>query len=462
MARLFPLGRVRSLTARRARRDEDTGATARGCDPSPDTGLRRRVGLLGCALSIGLVAVVAPPVFADEDDARELNQRTEQLDRDLKQANSDLSEISSELVQATGALREAQSKLDLAQQALADTRGELTAARSLDDQMQAELERAEQELLDAETAVEKTEVRMERLRQEISDLLVTSYQYGSPGMASLDVILEGGDPNEVSENLALADSIVGAQALTLDQLAADEVLLEVEQERVEELRDEVAAKREAAADNLTRKTELTRQAEEQAAAVREIVATRSEAQQRAAKAKQVELDRIARLEAIRERVQNMLEDLAAKNQPGPVVDVVVDVEATSTSYLSWPVQGAYVSSPYGMRMHPILGVYKLHDGTDFGIGCGEPVYAAADGEVISAHYDAAYGNRVILANGTVNGDGLSTSYNHLTSDTVGVGQSVRRGELIGYVGTTGYSTGCHLHFMVYRNGATTDPMSWLS
>ena len=462
MARLFPLGRVRSLTAFRARRDEDTGVTARRNDSSSDTGLRRRVSLLGCALSIGLVAVVAPPVFADEDDARELKERTELLDEDLNEANSDLDEVSAELVRATGALRQAQTKLALAQRELADTRGELTAARSLDDQMQAELEQAEQELVDAEAAVEQTELRMVKLREEISDLLVSSYQYGSPGMASLDVILDGGDPNELSENLALADSVVGAQALTLDQLTADEVLLEVEKERVEELRDEVATKREAAAESLTRQTELTRQAAEQAAVVREIVATRSEAQQRAARAKQIELDRIARLEATRERVQNMLERLAARDQPGPVVDVDVEVDAKSTSYLSWPVQGAYVSSPYGMRMHPILNVYKLHDGTDFGIGCGEPVYAAADGEVVSAYYDAAYGNRVILANGTVNGDGVSTSYNHLTSDTVVVGKSVSRGELIGYVGTTGYSTGCHLHFMVYRNGATTDPMSWLS
>jgi murein DD-endopeptidase MepM/ murein hydrolase activator NlpD len=115
-----------------------------------------------------------------------------------------------------------------------------------------------------------------------------------------------------------------------------------------------------------------------------------------------------------------------------------------------------------MRMHPILRVYKLHDGTDFGAACGTPIYAAADGQVVSAYFDGAYGNRVILANGTVSGTSLATSYNHLTSDTVSIGQSVKRGQVIGYAGTTGYSTGCHLHFMVYRNGATTDPMAWLS
>ena len=114
-----------------------------------------------------------------------------------------------------------------------------------------------------------------------------------------------------------------------------------------------------------------------------------------------------------------------------------------------------------MRMHPILHVWKLHDGTDFGAACGTPVYAAAAGTIVSEYYDSAYGNRVIMNHGIVNGISLSTSYNHLTSMVAGVGEHVERGELVAYSGTTGYSTGCHLHFMVYVNGATTDPMGWL-
>jgi murein DD-endopeptidase MepM/ murein hydrolase activator NlpD len=114
-----------------------------------------------------------------------------------------------------------------------------------------------------------------------------------------------------------------------------------------------------------------------------------------------------------------------------------------------------------MRMHPILHVYKLHDGTDFGAACGTPVYASAAGTIVSAYYNAGYGNRVVMNHGIVNGVSLSTSYNHLTSYVAGVGEHVARGQLIAYSGTTGYSTGCHLHFMVYVNGATVDPMGWL-
>jgi murein DD-endopeptidase MepM/ murein hydrolase activator NlpD len=345
--------------------------------------------------------------------------------------------------------------------------------------MQAELEDAEQQLLDAEGAVARTDKQMAALRDNMGDFVADSFQYGSPGLISLGVVINGGDASELGENLALADSVVGAQESTLDELSATDTLLQVEEERVEELRNLVAVKREEAAENLVLKRELTERAIEQAAEVRAIVATRSKAHREAIRAKQIELDRIARLEASRERVAQMLRALAAEERkqaaeaaaaaaaaaagaPAPAGKTATAAPTDAEGFLTLPVAGGYVTSPYGMRMHPILRVYKLHDGTDFGAACGTPIYAAADGQVVSAYFDGAYGNRVILANGTVSGTSLATSYNHLTSDTVSIGQSVKRGQVIGYAGTTGYSTGCHLHFMVYRNGATTDPIPLLS
>jgi murein DD-endopeptidase MepM/ murein hydrolase activator NlpD len=114
-----------------------------------------------------------------------------------------------------------------------------------------------------------------------------------------------------------------------------------------------------------------------------------------------------------------------------------------------------------MRMHPILHIRKLHDGTDFHAPCGSPVYASADGRVMAAYYNTGYGNRIIIDHGFVRGVSLWTSVNHLTSFAVRVGQHVKKGQLIGHSGTTGYSTGCHMHFMVYVNGYTVDPMRWL-
>jgi murein DD-endopeptidase MepM/ murein hydrolase activator NlpD len=121
----------------------------------------------------------------------------------------------------------------------------------------------------------------------------------------------------------------------------------------------------------------------------------------------------------------------------------------------------YITSPYGMRLHPIYRAWRLHDGTDFGAGCGRPVRAAANGRTIGRYYNVGYGKRVIIAHGYMRGASVTTTYNHLTRYSTHVGQRVRRGEIIGFVGTTGYSTGCHLHFMVFRNGRTVNPMKWL-
>jgi murein DD-endopeptidase MepM/ murein hydrolase activator NlpD len=114
-----------------------------------------------------------------------------------------------------------------------------------------------------------------------------------------------------------------------------------------------------------------------------------------------------------------------------------------------------------MRVHPITGAYKLHDGTDFGSSCGTPIRAAADGTVLETSYAGGYGNQVVIEHGNIDGDYVATSYNHLSGFAVGSGENVDRGEVIGYVGTTGMSTGCHLHFMVYLDGSTTNPMNFL-
>jgi murein DD-endopeptidase MepM/ murein hydrolase activator NlpD len=113
-----------------------------------------------------------------------------------------------------------------------------------------------------------------------------------------------------------------------------------------------------------------------------------------------------------------------------------------------------------MRFHPVLHYWKLHDGTDFGAGCGTPIHAAYSGRVAERYFNGGYGNRLIIDHGRVDGTYVSTAYNHAIRYVVGVGQHVRQGQTIGYVGTTGYSTGCHLHLMVYLNGSMVNPMTW--
>lgn len=129
--------------------------------------------------------------------------------------------------------------------------------------------------------------------------------------------------------------------------------------------------------------------------------------------------------------------------------------------LDWPVVPPVVTSPFGMRVHPVTGIHKLHDGTDFRAPCGTPVRAAAAGTVTSAMPRGAYGLRVDLRHGSIRGTALTTGYSHLSRFAVLPGRSVRTGQVIGYSGTTGSSTGCHLHFTVAAASGVSDPMHWL-
>ncbi len=119
--------------------------------------------------------------------------------------------------------------------------------------------------------------------------------------------------------------------------------------------------------------------------------------------------------------------------------------------------GGPITSPYGMRVHPVTGQRKLHDGTDFGVPCGTPVHAAAGGTVTGRSYSGAYGKRIVIRHRP----GFETSYNHLSAQSVSVGDRVTAGQVIARSGTTGLSTGCHLHFMVRKGGKPVNPQEFL-
>jgi murein DD-endopeptidase MepM/ murein hydrolase activator NlpD len=121
--------------------------------------------------------------------------------------------------------------------------------------------------------------------------------------------------------------------------------------------------------------------------------------------------------------------------------------------MAWPV-AAPITSGFGIRFHPILHFARMHRGIDFGAHYGAPIVAAADGQVVRAGWAGGYGQQVRLAHAA----GMGTSYSHMSRIVVAPGSLVRQGQLIGYVGSSGLSTGPHLHYEVYRNGAAVNPM----
>ena len=143
------------------------------------------------------------------------------------------------------------------------------------------------------------------------------------------------------------------------------------------------------------------------------------------------------------------------------VEAVEAVEGKKGAHLAQPVKGRSTSR-FGMRFHPVLRVYKLHTGHDWAAPCGTPVGAAAAGTVVRTGWAGGNGVQVKIDHGTINGYRVVTTYNHLSSIGVKVGQQVDSLQGVGRVGNTGYSTGCHLHFELIVNGQFTDPIPWLN
>lgn len=135
-------------------------------------------------------------------------------------------------------------------------------------------------------------------------------------------------------------------------------------------------------------------------------------------------------------------------------------EGNDVGGVTWlvPISYNYLSSPFGMRLHPVYGDYRLHNGVDLSAPEGTPIYASRAGKVIVATYGSSGGNYVMIdhMDGT-----YTTMYLHMTRYVVSVGQNVAAGELIGYCGSTGVSTGPHLHFSVFKNGVAVNPADYI-
>jgi murein DD-endopeptidase MepM/ murein hydrolase activator NlpD len=246
------------------------------------------------------------------------------------------------------------------------------------------------------------------------------------------------------------------------------VLLKVHENEVAEATAEVAEKRQEAADHLVEMQGLTQEALDAKDKVKGLVGDRKDAEELAFKAKQKDKKALAKLKKQEAKIQKLIQEAirkarerarrkaarearrAAAHPQGPV---------DTTGLLMRPVDGP-VTSPYGYRIHPIYHYWGLHDGDDFGASCGAPLVAVHNGKVLTEYYSSVWGNRLYLNVGLVNGKFITVIYNHLSRYAASAGQVVRRGETIGYVGTTGWSTGCHLHFTVMENGHPVDPMKY--
>jgi murein DD-endopeptidase MepM/ murein hydrolase activator NlpD len=151
--------------------------------------------------------------------------------------------------------------------------------------------------------------------------------------------------------------------------------------------------------------------------------------------------------------------IAARIEELERLELLKNAGVTATGTYLWPsADSYYVTSTYGMRLHPILGYTRMHYGIDIGASYGTKIYASDGGVVITSEESYSYGNYVMIAHG----NGRYTLYAHMSVRSVSVDDVVSQGDVIGYVGATGYATGPHIHFEIYENDERVDPLQYFS
>lgn len=273
--------------------------------------------------------------------------------------------------------------------------------------------------------------------------------------------------NEAADAKRELDQMVSTTSRLTDELKAErpKIQAQIDANRAEQdqVNAQIAERQRALTAEASKTSDLQEQHRE---AVAEAERKRRAAEEAARKAREAaaQADRAAARKAQQISEQANREAEAAEERASAAQ------KAASTSRgwgLQWPLN-TYITSGFGWRPTPSgtfdyggAGGY-VHTGMDFGGGCGLPIRAAADGEVWNADWAVwTSGNRVVVSHGVVNGRALATKYHHLTRSIVSPGQDVKRGQVIGYTGTTGNSTGCHLHFETILDGRAVNPAGLL-
>ncbi|HVM12286.1 MAG TPA: peptidoglycan DD-metalloendopeptidase family protein [Actinomycetota bacterium] len=329
----------------------------------------------------------------------------------------------------TREIEDLQASLAETRTRLADTRASLRQAKDLIERWSRRLAAAEESLL--------------QRREDLGRRAANAYKLGAAGY--MDVILGAEDLRSLTDRVQFVDTVLLADATFLRGLEVARELVEERRSTVREQERDLRAQE--------RRVEREEQRLEELKAERE--ALRNEIDMEIAHRH----DLVEGIEQNKEEYERAVRELEAES-----AWITAQLRGSGSTgsgqiggKLHWPTAGS-IGSGFGWRTHPIFGTRRFHAGVDIGAPCGQAIYAGESGRVISSGWQGGYGQTIVIDHGR----GLSTLYAHQSSLGVGSGATVRRAQRIGSVGTTGWSTGCHLHFEVRVNGNPVDPVPYLT
>ena len=377
-------------------------------------GNRKGYRFLSAILVLLFTALVVTPVLADELEEKQqqltnIQQQIEAQQRKAEQARRKEQTIA-------GQLRAIQEELDTA----------VAEYEAVNDQLENTELHIKSNVELSNRLTKKLEAQTKTLHRRIRDI------YKNGQINYLDVLLGAKDFNDfvsrmdiLKKILAYDNALIQGTKVDREALRKAKEQLELDRAKIVELRKLAAAKREqVAARRQERRGVLnaaTYERETAEQAYRELIETSRQ------------------IEQMIKRIQS-----GDKNVGG------------STGTMTWPAEGE-ITSPFGWRVHPIFGTQRLHTGIDIGADYGDAIRAADGGVVIHSDWMGGYGNAVIIDHG----NGISTLYAHNSQLLVSEGQTVAKGQTVARCGSTGYSTGPHLHFEVRQNGSPVNPLNYL-
>ncbi len=430
------------------------GYTARHARPeSPRSKLIRAVSLgLACACLL-LTATVYPASAATSNNSMaSLQNKLDKLSQSISQHKKELSDAKKKESAAKALESELKERVTVLQDQIGVLSGQIASVQNSIGEKEQQIGAMQQQISDKQTEIENKQAEID-----------TQWDYFKKHMAAMQELRDGGSVamlsavndlyelltfNEVMQDISIKDTEImnnmksAKQGLEDDKAALEEQKVGLEAEKAD-LQSKKSSLDSQNAQMRTKQSELNNSI----SAAKLSAAEAQQAQQKAQAA--IESDEL-NYEAVKKEIQKLI---AAASASKPQL---------SFSGFACPLKSyTRVSSEYGWRKNPVSGVNKLHAGTDFAAPAGTPIYAAASGYVQVAGWSSGgYGNYVIIYHGKMSdGNTYTTLYGHMRSVATTAGKYVNQGDLIGYVGSTGNSTGNHLHLEVWKGGSKANAVN---
>jgi murein DD-endopeptidase MepM/ murein hydrolase activator NlpD len=383
-------------------------------------------------------AATTTTVVPSTDRQQAIDSQIQTLRQQVAEASAEEADVLDRIDAVASSKRSLDSQVAALDAEIATAEEELAAAAERLGAVSADLARAEAKF-------SSVDVDLTAAKDELTERAVTAY-IRQPGAQLASVLLERQSFRELAAARDFLRSLVEAQAGSVARYRELRAQVDGERRSLHELRDAEATHQDAVT---VRRDEL--------------VAIRGRQDSLRVQAAAEEGRQKSLLVEVRSKVKDFEAQIASLKKESDAIAAALRARQraqqkapTGKGVLAAPVPGGMTSS-FGPRKHPIFGTTRNHTGVDFSATGGTPVKAAADGVVFVAGERGGYGNTVIIDHGNT----LATLYGHLSRIAVAEGAKVVRGQVIGYAGSTGYSTGPHLHFEVRVNGNPVDPLKYL-